>query len=249
MKKWELPACRLTKNLKAGLAVGALLTAAPAWAVPEDFATKADAFLTSTYGADAPGVAVIIVVEDGEVAYTSGAGLSDLDAKRAITPATVFRLGSITKQFTAAIILQLADEGKLSLDDPLSKFHPDYPAPGADATIAQLLNHTSGIKSYTSIPGWMASEEKTARPFTTQELIGEFKDHPADFAAGTRHRYNNSSYVLLGAVIEQITGKPWHIAVDELIAKALGLSTVRYGEYEASMNGIDWVGSLCVTKG
>lgn len=223
---------RISNTLKIGLAMGALAGAAPAWAVPEDFKAKADAYLKSTYSADAPGVAVI-VLDDGEVAYTSGEGLADIETKRAITPQTVFRLGSITKQFTAAIILQLADEGKLSLTDPVSKFLPDFPGPGADATIAQLLNHTSGIKSYTSIPGWMASEGKTARPFSTQELIAEFKDHPADFAPGTEHRYNNSGYVLLGAVIESVTGKPWHVAVDQRIAKPLGLTTIRYGEHEA----------------
>ncbi|HEV2122893.1 MAG TPA: serine hydrolase domain-containing protein, partial [Chloroflexota bacterium] len=105
---------RTSNKLKAGLALGALLAAAPGWALPTDFKSKADAYLKSAYPADAPGVAVI-VVDDGRVAYTAGQGLADLEAKRAITPATVFRLGSITKQFTAAIILQLADEGKLSL--------------------------------------------------------------------------------------------------------------------------------------
>lgn len=222
---------RTSNKLKACLALGALFAAAPALAVPADFKAKADAYLKSTYPADAPGVAVI-VVDDGEVVYASGQGLADIQAKRAITPTTVFRLGSITKQFTAAIILQLADEGELSLTDPVSKFLPDYPKPGADATIVQLLNHTSGIKSYTGIPGWMASEEKTARPLTTQQLIAEFKDHPADFEVGTEHRYNNSGYVLLGAIIEKVTGKPWYVAVEERIAEPLGLTTIRYAELE-----------------
>lgn len=222
---------RISDTLKASFALGAFLAAAPALAVPANFKAKADAYLKSTYPADAPGVAVI-VVDDGKVAYSAGQGLADLQAKRAITPDTVFRLGSITKQFTAAIILQLAEEGKLALTDPVSKFLPDYPKPGADATIEQLLNHTSGIKSYTSIPGWMAGE-KPGQAHTTQQLIAEFKDHPADFAAGTEHRYNNSGYVLLGAIIEKVTGKPWHAAVDERIAKPLGLTTIRYGELEA----------------
>lgn len=223
---------RASNELRAGLALVALAVAAPAWAVPADFAATADALLKSSYRADAPGVAAI-VVEDGKVVYAGGRGLADVEATRPITPATVFRLGSITKQFTAAIILQLAEEGKLSLSDPLSKFLPDYPKPGAGATITQLLNHTSGIKSYTGIPGWMASD-KPAAAYTTDELIAEFRDQPADFDVGTKHQYNNSGYVLLGAVIERVTGKPWHVAVDERIAKPLGLETIRYGEFEAA---------------
>lgn len=223
---------RTSIKIKAGLAVAALAVAAPASAVPADFAARADAVLKSAYPADAPGVAAI-VVDDGEVVYSGVRGLADVEAKREITPATVFRLGSITKQFTAAVILQLADEGKLALSDPLSKFLPDYPKPGADATIAQLLNHTSGIKSYTGIPGWMQGD-KPATAHTTEALVAEFRDQPADFAVGSEHRYNNSGYVLLGAVIEKVTGKPWHVAVDERIAKPLGLKTIRYGELEAS---------------
>ena len=91
----------------------------------------------------------------GETLYQAGRGLADVEARRPITPDSVFRLGSITKQFTAAVILQLVQEGRISLDDPVSRFLPDYPGPGASATVRQLLNHTSGIQSSTGIPGWM----------------------------------------------------------------------------------------------
>lgn len=225
---------RGTTSAKMAAAAGAMmLTAVPAQAAPADFAARADSFLKSVYAADAPGVAVI-VVDDGKVVYSAGQGLADVGAGRKITPATVFRLGSITKQFTAAVILQLAEEGKLSLADPLSRFIPGYPKPGGDATIVQLLNHTSGIKSYTGIPGWMTSD-KPATAHTTEQLVAEFKDLPNDFAPGAEHRYNNSGYVLLGAVIEKVTGKPWHVAVEERIARPLGLKTVRYGTVEAKM--------------
>ena len=225
----------INKLLRGSMMTAGAIAAAstPANAAPADFSTKADAYLKTVYPADAPGVAVI-VVDDGKVVYSGGRGLANIEAKQAITPSTVFRLGSITKQFTAAVVLQLVQEGKLSLSDPLSKFLPDYPKPGADATIAQLLNHTSGIKSYTGIPGWMMVEANTARPYTTDEMIALFKDQPADFAVGSDHKYNNSGYVLLGAVIEKVTGKPWHAAVDERIVKPLGLKTIRYGELEAT---------------
>ncbi len=213
-----------------GVAV-ALAMAAPARAIPADFKAKADALLKKSFPANGPGAAAI-VMEDGKIVYEAGHGLADVDAKRAITPLTVFRMGSITKQFSAAIILQLVAEGKLSLDDKLSKFLPDYPKPGADGTIAQLLNHTVGVQSYTGIPGWMASD-KPAQAITTEQLIAEFKNLPSPSKPGEKWAYNNSGYVLVGAVIEKVTGMPWHQAVEEGIAKPLGLTSVRYGVVEA----------------
>ena len=195
-------------------------------AIPADFGTKADAVLASSYAADGPGASAI-VVDNGKVVYATGRGLADVAGKKAITPDTVFRLGSITKQFTSAVILQLVEEGKVSLSDPLSKYIPEYPKPGADATVAQLLNHTSGIQSYTGIPGFM-SGAKPAKPFTTAALVAEFKDMPVEFERGSKFSYNNSGYVLLGAIIEKVTGKPWHQAVAERLTKPLGLKTIRY---------------------
>src|SRR3990170_2967280 len=110
----------------AGAAAFSLAGAVPAAAIHADFQAKADALLKSAYPADGPGAAVI-VTDDGKVVYARGQGLADLTAKTPITPATVFRLGSITKQFSAAVMLQLVAEGKLSLDDKLSKFFPDFP--------------------------------------------------------------------------------------------------------------------------
>ena len=208
-------------------------SAAPALAVPADFKARADAYVESAWPADGPGASVI-VVEKGKTVYARGRGLADVEAKTPITPDTVFRLGSITKQFSAAVILQLAEEGKLSLDDPLSKFIPDYPGDGARATVRQLLNHTVGVQSYTGIPGFMASDEKVGRAYTTAEMIALFKDMPMVSPPGAKHQYNNSGYVLVGAVIEAVTGKPWHQAVEERIARPLKLATIRYGENEAS---------------
>jgi CubicO group peptidase (beta-lactamase class C family) len=208
----------------------AIALAGTAQALPADFKAKADQLVKKSFAADQPGAAVI-VTEDGRIVYEAGQGLADVASKTPITPATVFRIGSITKQFSAAIMLQLVAEGKVSLDDKLSKYLPDYPQPGAGATIAQLLNHTVGVQSYTSIPGWMA-EAKTGRAYTTEQLIAEFKDMPAPSKPGEKWEYNNSGYVLVGAVIERVTGKPWHVNVDERIARPLGLKTIRYGVFE-----------------
>lgn len=181
-------------------------------------------FSTDPSPADGPGAAVV-VTEGGKIIYKGARGIADLEAGTPITPDTVFRLASISKQFAAATMLQLVEEGKLTLDDPLSKFFPDYPEPGASATVRQLLNHTSGIKSYTSMLGWM-SEANTARRYTSDELIAEFKDQPADFQPGEAWSYNNSGYVLVGAIIEKVTGKNWDQAIVEHISKPLGLTSI-----------------------
>ena len=214
-------------------AAAALAVAAPAHAVPADFKAKADALLKKSFPDAGPGAAVI-VTEHGKPVYEAGQGLADINAKTRITPETVFRIGSITKQFSAAIMLQLVVEGKVSLDDKLSKFLPDYPKPGADATIAELLNHTVGVQSYTDIPGWM-DEKHTAKAYTTEQMIAEFKDLPSPSKPGEKWAYNNSGYVLVGAVIEKVTGKPWYQNVEERIAKPLGLKTIQYGIVEDKM--------------
>jgi CubicO group peptidase (beta-lactamase class C family) len=212
----------------AAFAVVAVAAPVAGQAQPADFAARADAIVAASYPADQPGAAVI-VTRGGRTIYARGRGLADLESGRAITPDTVFRLGSITKQFTAAIVLQLVSEGKISLDDPVSRFFPDFPQPGATATVRQLLNHTSGIQSYTAIPGWMMSEANTGRPHTTAEMIALFRDLPAPGRPGEAWAYNNSGYVLLGAIIEQVTGRPWHQEVERRIVRPLGLATIAYG--------------------
>ncbi|MEL6529401.1 MAG: serine hydrolase domain-containing protein [Pseudomonadota bacterium] len=189
-----------------------------------DMGAWIDALMERSFEEDGPG-AVVVVAKDGEVIHRSVRGMADIEAGEAITPSTVFRFASITKQFAAATALKLAEQGKLSLDDPLSKFLPDYPAPGNAVTVRQLLNHTSGIRSYTGIPGWMV-EANTAKAFTTAEMIAEFQDQPVDFPAGNAFAYNNSGYYLLGAVIEQVTGKPWYEAMADELTGPMGASTI-----------------------
>lgn len=224
--------------LLAAVGIAQPLAVAPVAAqavAPADLRTRLDALLAVSYPADGPG-ATMIVTQGGRTLYAGARGMADVAAKRALTPDSVIRIGSITKQFTAAVILQLVGEGTLSLDDPLTKFYPDYPAPGGAATVRQLLNHTSGIQSYTGIPGWMVPAN-TGRAFTTDALIAEFRDKPVEFAAGARWNYNNSGYVLLGGIIEKVTGAPWYTAIDTRIVKPLGLTSIRYGNPPAAA---DW---------
>ncbi|MGX7927328.1 serine hydrolase domain-containing protein [Tsuneonella sp. HG094] len=209
------------------------MVAAPALSVEADFAAKAEAIVEAAYPATGPGAAVV-VTEHGKVVYSGASGMADIAGGKPITADTVFRIGSLTKQFSAAVVLQLVAEGKLSLDDPVTKFVPGYPGSGGKATVRQLLNHTSGIQSYTGIPGWMAGD-KPAIAFTTTALIGEFRDQPVEFQPGEKWNYNNSGYVLVGAVIEAVTGKPWWQAVDDRIVKPLGLTSIRYGGEEETV--------------
>ena len=201
-------------------------TAAPAVKIEgQDLKAKADAIFKAAYPADGPGAAVIIT-RGGKAIYSAGRGLADVEAKRPITPDTSFRLGSIVKQFTAAVVLQLIAEGKMSLDDPVSRFFPDWPKPGAAASVRQLLNHSSGIQDFSKIPGWIVKNRH--RPWTTAELLAVFRDLPAKAQPGHAWEYNNGGYVLLGAIVEKVTGKAWHEAIAERITSPLGLRTVAY---------------------
>jgi CubicO group peptidase (beta-lactamase class C family) len=213
--------------VRSTLVLALLLSSAPAAALPANFKAEADKMLADAYAANGPGAAVI-VTENGKTVYTAARGLADVERKIAITPETHFRLGSITKQFTASAIMKLVEQGKISLDDPLSKYLPDYPAASASATVRQLLSHSGGMMSYTSIPGWMV-EAKTGRAYTTEQLIAEFKDVPPPSKPGEKMEYNNSGYVLLGAILEKVTGKSWDRAVADLVVTPLKLATIRTG--------------------
>lgn len=180
----------------------------------------------NAWPADGPGGAAILVV-DGDVVYRGAAGLSDLEQQVPLTADSVFRLASITKQFTAAAMLLLEERGKLSLQDSITKYLPDFPTKGHEVTIAHLLTHTSGIASYTDIPGYM--QKRVRKDLTLAELIDVFKDLPPDFAPGEKFRYSNSGYVLAGAVIEKASGQSYEEFVEENIFEPLGMTSSDYG--------------------
>ncbi len=166
------------------------------------------------------------VMKDGRLILARGYGFADLENDVPATAETVYRLGSITKQFTALAILQLAEQGKLSVDDELTKFLPDYPLAGHKVTVHQLLNHTSGIRSYTSQKDFM----KRARlDFSHDELLAMFKNEPFDFDPGTKWLYNNSGYYLLGMIVEKASGQSYEKYLDEHIFRPVGMSATRYG--------------------
>lgn len=190
--------------------------------------TQITELIEAAYSADEPGCAVI-VVRDGEVLLRMGRGMANLELGVPIEPDMVFRIASITKQFTAVSILMLTEQGKLTLNDPITRFFPDYPTQGHHITVKHLLTHTSGIKSYTDIPEWLGLFRKD---FSVDELIDFFKDQPMDFAPGEKMHYCNSGYTLLGAIIEQLSGLSYADFLQQTIFTPLGMAQSGYDETE-----------------
>ncbi|HEY1128365.1 MAG TPA: serine hydrolase domain-containing protein [Roseateles sp.] len=194
-------------------------------ATPAAMAAYADRLLDEQKIArDGPGVTVLVARGD-QLLYKGARGMASIELGVPMQPDQLMRIGSVTKQFAAAALLRQIDDGKAALEDPLSKFLPDYPN-GGRITLRQLLNHTSGVRSYTGLPGYMRNPIR--RDLGTAELIKEFKDQPVDFAPGEKWAYNNSGYVLVGAVVEAISGKSWHQAIDELLLKPAQVSSVHF---------------------
>jgi len=148
----------------------------------------------------------VLVARDGKELLKRGYGLANAEWNIANTPTTKFRLGSITKQFTAMLILQLEQQGKLSVNDPACKYVEDCPAAWQPITIHHLLTHTSGIPNFTSFPDYLATMHEASPPKDTLKRV---RDKPLVFDPGTKWQYSNSGYVLLGYIIEKVAGMPY----------------------------------------
>lgn len=168
-----------------------------------------------------PGLSVA-VAQDGKIVFAKGYGQANVEAAAAAGPNTVYEIASVTKQFTAAAILRLAEQGELSLADPISKYLPGYPLQGHRVTVRQLLNHTSGIKSYTNLPGFQQPRVYMV-DHSYQEMIDLFGKLPFDFEPGEKFSYNNSGYYLLGEIISRVTGMPYAAYVEQQLLQPLGL--------------------------
>lgn len=186
---------------------------------------KIDAMASHMYPEDGPGVS-ILVAKDGEPIYQQAFGLASLELNIPMETKNVFEIGSITKQFTAVAILMLEEQGKLSVNDDILKYIPDYPTNGKTITIHNLLNHTSGIKSYTSMPSF---QKLAAIDMTPTELIDKFKNEPMDFDPGEEFKYNNSGYILLGHIIEVVSKMTYEDYIEKNIFEKLGMSNSYYG--------------------
>lgn len=179
-----------------------------------------DSALLKNFKPQEPGIA-LLVARKGQVIYQKAFGSANLELDVPLHPGMVFRVGSITKQFTAIGILQLVEQGKINLQDSLHKFLPDFPSKGHTITIEHLLTHTSGLKEYMVIDH--PDPYIKRHDLSIQIIIDHFKNAPLDFEPGTRYAYSNSGYVLLGRIIEKVSGKPYHEYLKENVLDRAGL--------------------------
>lgn len=170
----------------------------------------------------------VAVVRGRDTIVMKGYGFADVENDVPAAAQTVYRIGSITKQFTAAAVLQLIEQGRVSLDDSIGKHLPTIPAGWRAVPIRQLLNHTSGIPSYTSAgPRWLT---RMRLDLPHDSLIGIVANDSMDFSSGSQWRYNNTGYYLLGMLIERVTGRPYADVVRERFATPLALRGTMYCE-------------------
>lgn len=188
-------------------------------------AADLDNIFTDRYDPFGPG-ATVIITRDGETLLRKGYGMADMEHNIALQPDMVFRIGSITKQFTAVAVLMLEQEGKLKVSDEIQKYIPSYPKKEQPITVEHLLTHTSGIPSYTSIPGWMTS--KIREDLSVSEMIDEWDDMDLEFEPGTQWKYNNSGYFMLGAVIEAASGMSYGDFIEKKIFAPLEMQSSFY---------------------
>jgi len=162
----------------------------------------------------------VLVVDGDKVLLDKGYGMADLGWGNANAPDVKFHLGSLTKQFTAALVLLLQEDGKLKIDDPVSKYLPDTPKTWEKITLAELLGHTSGIPNFTDMKEFGVWR---MNPHTVDEELAFFKDKPLDFERGSKFAYSNSNFEVLGAVIEKVSGKKYVDMLQERILTPLGM--------------------------
>ena len=180
-----------------------------------------DSLFAASFTPAGPGCAVL-VAKKGQIIYKKSFGSANIELNVPLAPDMVFKLASITKQFTAIATLQLAEQGKLSLTDSIQAYLPGYPSKGHVITIEHLLTHTAGIPDYMQLDFQHPNMERW--DFRPGQLIDSFKQYPLQFAPGTKFSYSNSGYYLLGYIIEKVSGKSYQSYVQEHILSPLRLS-------------------------
>lgn len=173
----------------------------------------------------------VLVAQNGKVIYKKGFGYANAEWEVPNAPDTRHRIGSVTKQFTAALVLKLVEEGRISLDGKIVDYLPDYPRPaGEEVTIHHLLTHSSGIPNYTSLPDFFP--EMSRDPYEPEEFIPVFSNLDLEFEPGSEWSYSNSGYFLLGVIIEKVTGMSYDEVLRQRLLEPLGLHDTGYDKYE-----------------
>jgi CubicO group peptidase (beta-lactamase class C family) len=191
------------------------------------FATQAEA-LVNTYVTDGRFSGAVLVARDGKPMLREGFGFANREWDAPSGPDTEFRIGSLTKQFTATAILQLAEQGKLKLDDPIGKYDAAAPKAWDGITLAMLLSHRSGIPDYTDIPGFFDGPARLDH--TPEQLIALTRGAKLDFPPGSKFKYDNSGYILLGHVIEKASGQSYADYLRTHIFQPLGMLHTGYDD-------------------
>lgn len=186
--------------------------------------TKIDNLIRTEFNdQNGPG-GVFVVTQKGKSLYRKAFGKANLELDVNMTPENVFQIGSMTKQFTAVAILMLEEQGKLNVNDAVSKYSKDYPS-GDKITIHHLLTHTSGIKEFTKMKSLSSIAQKEMKP---EMVVDFFKNEAVDFAPGEKFEYNNSGYVLLGYIIEQASGETYENFLKKNIFDKIGMTHTYY---------------------
>jgi len=196
---------------------GAQETSAP------DLATQVDSIANRALSSHVAGIS-IAVARDGHVILARGYGFANLEHSVPVTSDTPFHICSISKNIETAVLLRLVEQGKLSLDDDISKYVPNAPTHRQKITVAQLLNHTSGIFSFTSLPD---AAENERRDLSHEQVLALIRNKAPDFEAGTRWRYNNSGFYIAGMIIERVTGLDYAAYSRERVFEPLGMTSAR----------------------
>lgn len=211
------------------LSLAVMLAAPPALAQRPGYARERaaiDAYVSGEVARTPIAGLAVAVVKGRDTLAMKGWGFGDLENDVPATAGSVFRIGSITKQFTSAAIMQLVEQGRLALTDTLGALLPGMPPRWRGVTLLQLLNHTSGIRSYTSLgPVWRRRWGEDMSPDTIVALVAH---DSMDFASGSRWRYNNTGYVLLGMILDRTTGVPYPRYLKQALFDPLGLSDTEY---------------------
>ena len=174
----------------------------------------------------------VLVARNGEVLLSQGYGLADRDKNLPNTPQTKYRLGSITKQFTAMAILMLQAQDKLKVQDRVCRYIPECPALWQDISIHHLLTHTSGIPDFTDFPDY---DTTRATPSSPLQTIARFKDRPLDFKPGEQWSYSNSGYIVLGYIIEQVSGESYETFLQKNIFEPVQMKNTGYDHNDGSL--------------
>jgi len=215
----------MTRRLFVCGAAAIVLAGSAALSARQDLSARIDAIIEAPVKAGKVAGASVAVVKGRDALVMKGYGLADLELDVPTPPKATYEIGSVTKQFTAAAILLLAEQGKLSLDDDITTFLPEYPTSGHRVTIRRLLNHTSGIKGYTEMPAFREFQ-RLKRP--RQELVALFSHEPFEFAPGEQQTYNNSAFFLLGLVIEKVSGASYEAFVQTHLFDKVGMPDSYY---------------------